>query len=77
MNKITIPVKQTTTVVEIDVFSPYLVYIRQDSYFPYAVLVFRAGDSKNAIEVALHFDTKEVLQSTLEQLLKQIGEQTK
>jgi len=69
-----IPVKQTTTLIEFDVFSPHTAYIRRNSYFPYAVLVFRAGNSQSVSEIALHFDTKEILRDTLKQLLKDIGE---
>jgi hypothetical protein len=69
-----IPIKQTTTINAIDIFSPHTAYIRRNSYFPYAILVFRAGDSQSVTEIALHFDNREILRETLKQLLKDIGE---
>jgi hypothetical protein len=73
MNRIEIPVKKTTTFIEFDAFSPRTVRIMKNGYFPYVTLVFTAGDNVNMIEIALHFDNKEVLRDTLKQLLKEIG----
>ena len=74
MTRIEIPVKQKTTFIEFDAFSPRTVRINQNKYFSYATLVFTAGNNEHMIEISLYFDTKEILRDTLKQLLKDIGE---